>query len=83
MSDRSATRKVMRATRARKAVVSFWPLFADGGLIACLAPAGARSDLFDQHTRSLPATSLIDGQAVCGIPVDCRAARDWSKFQWQ
>ena len=89
VSDRSATRKVMRATRARNPVVSSWLLLAGGGLacadehelIACLALSSARRDLIEQHTRSLPAISLIDGQAARGVTVDCRSARHGSKLR--
>jgi hypothetical protein len=89
VSDRLPTRKVMRATTARNPVVFFRPLFPDGGLawaderelIACLALSGARSDLIEQHTGSLPAISLIDGQAARGITADCRSARHGSELR--
>jgi len=51
-------------------------------LIACPALSGPRVDLIERHARSLPTISLIDDdQAVRGIPVDCRSARDWSKLR--
>jgi|SRR5262245_8752972 len=89
VSDLLPTRKVMRATSARNPVGFFWPLFPDGGLvraderelIACLAPSSARSDLIEQHRRSLPAISLIDGQAARGMTADCRSARHGSKLR--
>jgi len=70
----------MRATKARSAVVSFWLLFTAGGLacadelIACLALSGARTDLIERHTHSLPAISLTDGQTRRGNAVDRPAA---------
>jgi hypothetical protein len=89
VSDRLTTRKVMRATRARNPVVSFWPFFPDGGLscaderdlIGCSALSSARSDLIEQHTRWLPEISLMDGQAARGITVDCRSACHGSKLR--
>jgi hypothetical protein len=79
----------MRAASARNADVSFWPLFPDGGvacaderkLIACLALSSGRIDSIEQHARSVPAISLMDGLTVRGNTVGWRSARNWSKFQ--